>query len=117
MELMGVRNGILGAMLVASALSTGCHSSHDAKSAEAPCRAGPKDDVAMAARTGVSGAKTGVETGVEGVKTFGSATAGWVEGGSDEASRRWEKGKQETKDTAHSGASETRAEGSVPPCH
>src|SRR5690606_37957012 len=74
------------------------------------CRADVGDDVEMAGRTGVAGAKTGITTGVEGVKTFGSSAAGLVEGGKDEAKRRWRDGKGETKATAHEGAAETKKE-------
>jgi hypothetical protein len=68
------------------------------------------------ARTGVSGAKTGVLTGVEGVKAAGGAVGGFVEGGSDEASRRWQEGKAETKRTAHEGKAETKGEANTPEC-
>lgn len=64
----------------------------------------------------MSGAKTGVTTGVEGVKTFGSSAAGLVEGGSDEAKKRWNDGKQETKSTAHEGAQETKKEAHTAKC-
>jgi hypothetical protein len=67
-------------------------------------------------KTGVEGAKTGVKTGVEGVKTFGRAVGGYVEGGSDEASREWRKGKVETKRTAREGAADTEREANAPEC-
>jgi hypothetical protein len=70
----------------------------------------------MGASTGVAGAKTGVKTGIEGVKTFGKAVGGLVEGGSDEAKRKWDEGKAETKRTAHEGADETRSESHSPNC-
>lgn len=67
-------------------------------------------------RTGVAGAKTGVTTGVEGIKTFGKAVGGFVEGGSDQARRQWHEGKRETRRTANQGASETRREAHSPEC-
>lgn len=84
--------------------------------AEKECREDVGDDVAMGAHTGVSGAKTGVTTGVEGVKTFGSSAAGLVEGGSDEAKKRWNDGKKDTKATANEGAGETKKEAHKPKC-
>jgi hypothetical protein len=67
----------------------------------------------MGANTGVAGAKTGVTTGVEGVKTFGKAVGGFVEGGSEEAKKKWQEGKAETKRTAHEGADETKRESTL----
>jgi hypothetical protein len=66
--------------------------------------------VEMGAKVGVAGAKTGVTTGVEGVKTVGKAVGGFVEGGSDGAQREWNQGKVETKRTAHQGADEVKQE-------
>jgi hypothetical protein len=74
------------------------------------------DCTKMGARTGVSGAKTGVTTGVEGVKAAGSAVGGYFEGGSNEASRRWNEGKASTTRVAHEGATETNRESSSPDC-
>jgi len=70
----------------------------------------------VGANTGVAGAKTGVKTGVEGVKTFGKAVGGLVEGGTDEAKKKWKEGKEETKRTAHEGADETKSEAKSPDC-
>jgi hypothetical protein len=53
---------------------------------------------------------------VEGVKTFGSATAGLVEGGGDEAKARWKEGAAQTKQTARKGGAETKQEGEIPQC-
>jgi hypothetical protein len=64
--------------------------------------------VEMGAKVGVAGAKTGVTTGVEGVKTFGKAVGGFVEGGSDGAQREWKQGKAETKRTSREGADEVK---------
>ena len=58
----------------------------------------------------------GLTTAGAGVKQFGEATAGLVEGGSDEAKRRWKEGKGETKSTAHEGAEKTRQEAHSAPC-
>jgi len=55
-------------------------------------------------------------TAVEGVKTFGSATAGLVEGGTDEAKVRWKEGSAQTKKTARKGGAETKQESDVPQC-
>jgi hypothetical protein len=62
----------------------------------------------MAAKVGFAGAKTGVTTGVEGVKTAGKAVGGFVEGGSQGAQREWQQGKAETKRIAHDGADEVK---------
>jgi hypothetical protein len=62
----------------------------------------------MGAKVGFAGAKTGVTTGVEGVRTFGRAAGGLVESGSDGAQREWNQGKAETKRTAHQGADEVK---------
>jgi hypothetical protein len=70
----------------------------------------------MAARTGVAGAKTGVRTGVEGVKAVGNTVGGFVEGGTDKAREKWQEGKAETKDAAHSGAEEVKRESKAPDC-
>jgi hypothetical protein len=64
----------------------------------------------------VSGAKTGVTTGVEGVKAAGSAVGGYFEGGSNEASRRWKEGKRNTTRVANKGAAETNRESHAPDC-
>ena len=80
------------------------------------CRKGAKGDVVMGARTAGEAVKTGAKTGVEGVKTAGRAVGGWVEGGSKEAEEEWNKGKQETKATAHEGAADVDREASVPLC-
>jgi hypothetical protein len=80
------------------------------------CRKGPKDDVAMAARTTGEAVETGAKTGVEGVKTAGRAVGGWVEGGSKEAKEEWNKGKEDTKATANAGSADVKSEASVPVC-
>ena len=80
------------------------------------CRKGAKGDVVMGARTAGQAVETGAKTGVEGVKTAGRAVGGWVEGGSKEAKEEWNKGKQETKETAHEGAADVDREASVPVC-
>ena len=71
----------------------------------------------MGAKTGVAGAKTGIETGVEGVKAVGKTVGGFVEGGSDQARREWQHGKADTKRAAHSGADEVRQESKDPALH
>ena len=62
----------------------------------------------MGAKIGVAGAKTGITTGVEGVKTMGKAVGGLVQGGSEGAQREWKQGKEETKRTAHEGRDEVK---------
>jgi hypothetical protein len=84
------------------------------KKASSPC--GPKEDLEKAGRTGALGAKTGVTTGVEGVKAAGEATAGLFEGGSEEAKRKWREGKEKTKEKASEGAASTRTEYHSDPC-
>jgi hypothetical protein len=64
----------------------------------------------MGAKVGVAGAKTGVTTGVEGVKQFGRAVGGFASGGSPGAEREWNQGKADTKRTAHEGAAEVKQE-------
>ena len=80
------------------------------------CRRGAKGDVVMAARTTGEAVETGAKTGVEGVKTAGRAAGGWVEGGSKEAKEEWNKGKADTKATAHEGSEATEREANVPVC-
>ena len=101
---------VLATACLTALLGAGCRG----KDASAPC--GPEGDVKRGARTGVSGAKTGVATGVEGVKAFGNATAGFVEGGSEEAKERWKEGKQQTKSTANEGSAATKSEAQSSPC-
>jgi len=109
-------------MLAGLLVGVGC-GSRQAKEPAAPastgapmCRNDAGDTVEVGARTGVEGAKTGVTTAVEGVKTFGSATAGLVQGGTDEAKERWKAGAAQTKQTARAGGAETKQEADVPPC-
>ena len=64
----------------------------------------------MGAKVGIAGAKTGVTTGVEGVKAAGKTVGGFVGGGSEAAQQEWKKGKAETKRTAHAGADEVKQE-------
>jgi hypothetical protein len=109
--------------LFALLLSSVCSCSKDkpaetpaSKPADKQCREDVGDDVAMGANTGVAGAKTGVTTAGEGLKTFGSSAAGLVEGGSDEAKKRWNDGKKDTKATANEGRAETKQEAHTPKC-
>jgi hypothetical protein len=105
------------ALVLLALISGGC-ASRSSKGAEGPpaCRNDAIDDVEVGARTGVAGAKTGATTAVEGVKTFGSATAGLVEGGTDEAKTRWKQGAAQTKQTAHKGSEDTKEQSGVPQC-
>lgn len=123
-----MRNGIAwrGARSLASIFLLGaaaCASRQAEPPAQRPeaepardCREDVGDDLEMAGRTGVAGAKTGATTAIEGVKTFGTSAAGLVEGGKDEARARWHEGAAETKATARKGASETKREANVPRC-
>ena len=72
--------------------------------------------VEKGAKTGFAGAKTGVVTGVEGVKAAGKAVGGFVVGGSDLASREWKQGNNETRRAARSGSAEVRSEAHDPNC-
>jgi hypothetical protein len=116
------RAAIPVALLIAiGASAVGCGSraktaAEPAVSSRPSCRDGAADDVEVAARTGGSGVKTGATTAVEGVKTFGKATAGLVEGGTGEAKERWKEGAARTKATAKEGGTETKQEGEVPRC-
>ncbi len=105
------------ALVLTAASASGC-ASQSGKGASSPstCRSDAADDVEVGARTGASGAKTGAKTAVEGVKTFGSATAGLVEGGTDEAKARWKQGAAQTKEAARKGGAETKQESDVPQC-
>ena len=110
------------AALLLGAVGCGSRSHKDAAAPAAgpsvppSCRNDAGDTVEVGARTGVEGAKTGVTTAVEGVKTVGSATAGLVQGGTDEAKARWKEGAAQTKQTARSGGAETKQEADVPRC-
>jgi hypothetical protein len=84
--------------------------------AESGCSRGPDDEVERAVKTAAVGVKTGAETGVEGVKTAGAAVGGFVQGGSTEASERWNDGKQSTRATAREGASDVSATAQAPDC-
>jgi hypothetical protein len=66
--------------------------------------------VEMGAKVGVAGAKTGITTGVEGVKAAGKTVGGFVQGGSEGAAHEWKEGKAETKRSAHEGADDVRQE-------
>ena len=108
-----VRVGL--AVLVLQMMGCGARGSKGASSPPT-CRDDAGDTVEVGARTGAQGAKTGATTAVAGVKTFGSATAGLVEGGTDEAKLRWKEGSAQTKQTAKSGGRETKREANVPRC-
>jgi hypothetical protein len=113
----GRRRALAAALAIASSFAGGCASRSGKDAQHAPsCRDDAIDDVEVGARTGVAGAKTGATTAVEGVKTFGSATAGLVEGGTDEAKTRWKNGAAHTKQTARKGSEETKQEGEIPRC-
>ena len=70
----------------------------------------------MGAKTGVAGAKTGIVTGVEGVKAVGKTVGGFVEGGSGQARREWQQGKADTKRAAHAGSDDVKQESKSPDC-
>ena len=103
-------NPILSILTAAALLATlGC-------GASAPCRKGPVDDVAMAARTAGEGVETGVETGVEGAKAGGRTVGAFATDGSSGAEKEWKEGKAATKAEASEGAAETKDEADVPRC-
>ena len=104
-------------VVVATAAACGHRSKPAAASTKPSCRDDAVDDVEVGARTAGSGVKTGATTAVEGVKTFGKATAGLVEGGTDEAKERWKEGAAHTKATAKEGSADTKREADVPRCH
>lgn len=86
------------------ALLCGALGCKDSKTADdvKPC-------VKSSGQTAGEAAKTGAKTAVEGVKTFGESVGGLFDGGKEEAKRRWDEGKQKTKDTAKTGGAETEA--------
>jgi len=104
---MSMRASLCGVAALCVAFA-GC--SHNEAEYPDECRDGPGDDVKMAGRTAGQGVEAGAETGVAGVKQTGRAVGGWLEGGSDEANRQWEKGKIETKQEAAEGKQEIKAE-------
>ena len=103
-------------VLVASGCGSGSSKGASSPHGGPTCRNDAGATVEVGARTGVEGAKSGVTTAVEGVKTAGSATAGLVEGGTDEAKARWKEGAAHTKQTAKKGGAETKEEAEVPRC-
>lgn len=113
-----VRGGALGAFrkLSAAALVIGLGVSLGCASTPTCRQGGAKGAVVTGARTAGDAVETGAKTGVEGVKAAGRTVGGWVEGGEDEASAEWNKGKAETRATAREGATEVDQEASVPVC-
>jgi len=115
----------IGAACAFAVAVSGCDSSakqrpaaspSDTSSASKPCRDGVGDDVKMAGRTAGSAAKTGITAAADGIVQAGSATAGLVHGGKEEAKEKWKAGAAETKADARENASETKQEASLPPC-
>jgi hypothetical protein len=104
------------APLALSILSTAALLATFGCGASAPCRKGPVDDVAMAARTAGQAAETGAETGVEGVKAGGRTVGAYATDGSSGAKKEWKEGKAATKAEAREGAAETKNETDVPRC-
>lgn len=100
----------------ASPSSATSSSSSPAPSPAKSCRDGVGDDVKMAGRTAGSAAKTGITAAADGIVQVGSATAGLVHGGKEEAKEKWKAGAAETKADARENASETKQEASLPPC-
>lgn len=109
-------------LLLAVALLGGgavaCHhhdrDAHDAKTP--PCRRDTEDDIRNAGATGVEGVKTGASTVAETGKTVGRTTAGLVTGGTNEAGKRWEEGKENIRDAAHEGGAKTSDQANLPRC-
>lgn len=96
-------------------LAVGCDRDPNTADDIDPC--GPADDVEHAAGTAGQAVKTGGTTAWEGIKTTGKALGGLVDGGTDEAKKEWEEGKQKTRETARRGAANTEAAAEAdPPC-
>ena len=79
-----------------------------------PC--GPGDDVEQGAKTAGASAELGGRTAVEGVKTAGKTVGGFFEGGSDEAKEKWNEGKEDTRETAKTGAKKVQTASTTRPC-
>jgi hypothetical protein len=100
--------------LLAALWSLGCSEPNTAADADDPC--GPEDDVEHAAQTAGQAAKTGGTTAWEGIKTAGKSVGGLFDGGSSEAKREWNEGKERTAETANEGATATRETAHSHPC-
>lgn len=83
----------------------------------AACARGTESEPCHAVNTGAAGAKTGATTAIKGVEQLGSATVGLVEGGGSEAKSRWKERGRDTKQTARSGAADTKAASTDKQCH
>lgn len=105
------RQLVSSAVLFLAVAASACASSRE----QPPARTAG-ECVEKGAKTGVAGAKTGIVTGVEGVKAAGRAVGGFVEGGTDQAGREWKQGKADTRRAARSGSSEVRSEAHAPNC-
>ena len=95
---------------------SGCASSDKQASSPQPCGKGAKNKIKKGARVAGAGAKAGVKTAAEGVKTFGRATGGLIRGGSDEAKSEWKKGAADTDQTATEEADNVDSESSRDDC-
>lgn len=89
-----------GLVLVGSFLVLGCHA-NTADDVE-PCAKGSAQTVGEAA-------KTGGETALSGLETFGTSVGGLFEGGTDEAKKKWKQGADKTKQTAKDGGADTKS--------
>ncbi|HTJ81175.1 MAG TPA: hypothetical protein VL400_05605 [Polyangiaceae bacterium] len=94
-------------LVALAAFAAGCHS----KTADdvEPC-------VKTTAETVGQAAKTGGETAVAGLETAGTAVGGLFEGGTSEAKKKWDAGKQKTRETARGDAADTKAAGQQVDC-
>lgn len=106
---------ILLAVAALSGTAACHHKDKDAKTA-APCRRDTEDDIKNAGATGIEGVKTGARTTAEAGRMVGRTTAGLVTGGTNEAGKRWDEGKEDVSDTAHAGGAKTSDQASVPRC-
>lgn len=71
------------------------------------------DDIEPCAKTSANTAgsalKTGGTTALAGIETFGASVGGLLDGGTDEAKKKWKEGAEQTKQTANEGSTETKA--------
>jgi hypothetical protein len=112
---------ITTSILALSLALLGCGGSQPEPAQPAPVAAepdpcGPGDDVEQGAKTAGASAELGGRTAVEGVKTAGKTVGGFVEGGSDEAKEKWNEGKEDTRETARSGAKKVQTASTTRPC-
>ena len=108
---------LLAAALLTGGLAACRHHDRDPATAKtAPCRRDTEDDVRNAGATGVEGVKAGASTVAETGKAVGRTTAGLVSGGTNEAGKRWDEGKENIGEAAHEGGAKTSDQANLPRC-